>query len=407
MKKNMSNADSSGKKMFTYFGGIDVSKDSFDIAVINKEMQIIIQEKFDMNSEGFNQLMDLLTKSLSDRTLFVMEATGIYHLNLYSFLMEQGCKTAIVNPLLIHNFSKTVSLRKTKTDKKDAEKIAQFALMYQQNIDTSGKKKNIARAIVRERDHLSQNVARLKTEIKNLLQVLFPELEHNTNVFTKTMLKLLLKAPGRFPIMKMRPQVIGRIFKTTRGNRIRIAPSTLINLAKKSIGVQNDMLEVVLKSKIERLIFILNQINNMNDNLKQYIEKNIQQDFAILTSVNGIGKTTAEKFLVEIGDISNFSSHNQLRAYIGTDPSIKHSGSSINNNGKISKRGNAYLRKTIWQMAVGVIRCCEQFKKYFQKKMDEGKKYKQAVIAVANKLIKTLYAMLKNKIYFKLTKQAN
>ena len=57
-------------------------------------------------------------------------------------------------------------------------------------------------------------------------------------------------------------------------------------------------------------------------------------------------------------------------------------------------------------MAVGVIRCCQHFTDYFQKKISEGKKYKQAVIAVANKLIKTLYAMLKNKTSFKVENQA-
>jgi transposase len=123
-------------------------------------------------------------------------------------------------------------------------------------------------------------------------------------------------------------------------------------------------------------------------------------EFSALLISKGIGDITAAKFLIEIGDIQNFKSHKQLRAYIGTDPSVKQSGSSVNVNGKISKRGNAHLRKTVWQMAVGVIRSSDYFAQYFYKKINEGKKYKQAVIAVANKLIKTLYAMLKNKTSF-------
>ncbi len=178
-------------------------------------------------------------------------------------------------------------------------------------------------------------------------------------------------------------------------------------MAKNSIGIKDDSLETVLIIKIKRLIFIQKQINDINDHLRMFVKDNIQQNFDIVTSINGIGETTAEKFLIEIGDIENFKSHKQLRAYIGTDPSIKQSGSSINVNGRISKRGNAYLRKTIWQMAVGVIRCCEYFADYFHKKISEGKKYKQAVIAVANKLIKTLYAMLKNKTFFKVKNEAN
>jgi len=248
---------------------------------------------------------------------------------------------------------------------------------------------------------------KLKTEIKNVLQVLFPELSKHTNVFTKTMLRLLLKAPGCFPIMKMKTQQIARFFDKTRGNKIQISPRELKSLAKNSIGIKDDSLETVLILKIKRLIFIIEQIDDIKEHLKIYVKENLQQNFDIITSINGIGKTTAEKFLIEIADIENFKSHKQLRAYIGTDPSIKQSGSSVNVNGRISKRGNAYLRKTIRQMAVGVIRCCPYFADYFHKKISEGKKYKQAVIAVANKLIKTLYAMLKNKTFSQVKNEAN
>jgi len=389
------------------FYGIDVSKDSFDIAVINQNKEIVTKNKFEMNSNGFKTLSKSIAEIQYDDVLFVMESTGAYHLNLYFFLVDNNFKAAVVNPLLIHNFAKSISLRKTKTDKKDAETIAEFALSNYQNIDFSNKINKSIRNIARERDKLAQNVARLKTEIKNVLQVLFPELSKHTNVFTKTMLSLLLKAPGRFPILKMRPQQIARLFSKTKGNKIKISPHELKTLAKNSIGIKDVSLEKVLILKIKRLIFILEQINDINNHLKMFVKDNLQQNFDIVTSINGIGETTAEKFLIEIGDIENFKSHKQLRAYIGTDPSIKQSGSSINVNGRISKRGNSYLRKTIWQMAVGVIRCCPHFADYYHKKINEGEKYKQAVIAVSNKLIKTLYAMLKNKTCFRLQTKPN
>ena len=389
------------------FAGIDVSKDSFDIAIINQNKKIVMQNKFTMNSNGFKALSKSIAELQCDELLFVMESTGIYHLNLYFYLIDNKLTAAVVNPLLIHNFAKSISLRKTKTDKKDAETIANFNLSNHQKIDFSNKIDNSIRSISRERDNLAQNVARLKTEIKNVLHVLFPELNKYTNVFTKTMLRLLLKAPGRFTIMKMKPQQIARFFDKTRGNKIQISPRELKALAKNSIGIKDDSLETVLILKIKRLLFIIEQIDDLNDLLRLFVKENLQQDFDILTSINGIGEITAEKFLIEIVDIENFKSHKQLRAYIGTDPSIKQSGSSINVSGRISKRGNAYLRKTIWQMAVGVIRCCSHFADYFYKKISEGKKYKQAVIAVANKLIKTLYAMLKNKTLFRLQTKPN
>ena len=383
------------------FAGIDVSKDSFDIMIINQNKKAIMQNKFKMNSNGFNELSKEVRNLIYDDIFFVMESTGVYHLNMYLFLVDNNLQAAVVNPLLIHNFAQSTSLRKTKTDKKDAETIADFALANYQNIDFTNKVGNSIRSISRERDNLAKNVGRLKTEIKNVLHVLFPELSKHTNVFTKTMLKILLKAPGRFTIMKMNTQQISRLFNKTRGNKVKISPRELKDLTINSIGIKDEALEAVLIIKIKRLLFILEQIDDINNHLQSFVKEHLQQDFNIITSVNGIGETTAEKFLIEIADIKNFKSHKQLRAYIGTDPSIKQSGSSIHVNGKISKRGNSYLRKTVWQMAVGVIRCCDYFAVYFNKKIYEGKKYKQAVIAVANKLIKTLYAMLKNKTFFK------
>lgn len=101
-----------------------------------------------------------------------------------------------------------------------------------------------------------------------------------------------------------------------------------------------------------------------------------------------------------LGNLDNFSSHKKLATFIGIDPSLKQSGSSIMYQGKITKKGNSYLRRTIYQMAVCAIRYSNKFKAYFEKKISEGKKYKQAVIAVANKLLKTIFSMLKNKTKF-------
>ena len=183
------------------FAGIDVSKDSFDIAIINKNKKIVMQNKFEMNSKGFNALSENIAKLQYDELLFVMESTGVYHLNLYLHLIDNNLKAAVVNPLLIHNFAKSISLRKTKTDKKDAETIADFALSNRQKIDFSNKAGNSIRSISRERDNLAQNVAKLKTEIKNVLHILFPELSKHTNVFTKTMLRILLNILQRILVL--------------------------------------------------------------------------------------------------------------------------------------------------------------------------------------------------------------
>jgi len=386
---------------FNCFLGIDVSKDSFDACLIDSDQTVIFNEKYPMDSEGFENLYESLKDYQFDEILSIMESTSIYHVNLYFFLVEKKIPVAIINPILINNFSKSFSLRKSKTDKKDANMIAVFALYNQSKINTSVAVPVSVRTMLRARDNLSKDVAKLKTEIKSHLHILFPELVRDYNVFTKVMLRLLLKAPGAHPIKKMKPIQLERIINKTSGNKLqKITSRELVRLAKKSIAHKDEALQSVLIMKIEMLLFIFDQQNIYDDKLKEFVKENLKQDFEIITSIKGVGQTTAEKFLIEIGDINKFKSHKQLRAFIGFDPSIKQSGSSINIKGKISKRGNSYLRRTMWQMAVSVIRYSDEFATYFHKKMNEGKKYKQAVIAVANKLIRTLYALLKNNVKY-------
>ena len=144
----------------------------------------------------------------------------------------------------------------------------------------------------------------------------------------------------------------------------------------------------------------MKELKRFNHIIEEEIDDNDNDDFNILSSVDGIGKNTSSSFIAEVGDIDKFQSAKQLIAFAGTDPSVKQSGTSIHSNGKISKRGNAHLRRTVWLMAVCVIRCNPYFKTYFQKKINEGMKYKKAVIATANKLLRVLFALLKNRTPF-------
>ena len=389
-------------KNYSYFLGIDVSKDSFDACLIDVKQKVKMNEKFSMNSDDFEKLIQKLERYEKESILIVLESTSIYHLNLLFHLQDNGFNSALINPVLIHNFVKSVTLRKSKTDKIDAYRIACFALYNQENIKVKKDLPNSIRNLSRERENISKQIAKIKTEIKNLLQILFPELIANFNVFTKTFLMLLYKAPGAFPIKRLKPQQIKRIFDKSNGNKVQISPKKLIKMAKRSFGIEDEYRQAILVMKIEMLLFLQKQKESLSDKIKNYIDENLKQEFKIITSIDGIGNTTAENFLIEIGNINNFNSHKQLRAFISTDPSIKQSGSSVNVRGKISKKGNAHLRRTIWQMAFAVRKFSPNFKEYYIKKRNEGKKYKQATIAVANKLIKTLYALLKtNKYYIK------
>jgi len=388
--------------MYEQFVGIDISKDSFDVVLLSSSGEIKLEKKLTMDRDGFNTLLEYLSSYSKEELLVAMEATGIYHLPLLSFLLKNSFKSAVINPILIKSFIGSTTLRKTKNDKKDAASIALFSLKSYQSLHLASfdNIENI-KPLIRERENLSKEIARLKTEIKAILTQLFPELLKYTNIFTKSILNLLLKAPSRKAIRNLKKRTIQRILDDNSGNKATINADEILSLAKNSIAISDKYLEKVLSSKIRRLIYIQDELSFLDTELQNSLEDtDINDDIDILQSIPGIGSVTSKNFMVEVSSIDKFKSVKQLCAFIGIDPSIKQSGTSVNYRGKISKRGNANLRRTIWQMAIGVIRSCEKFNAYFTKKIEEGKKFKQAVIAVANKLLKTIFVLLKNKTKF-------
>jgi transposase len=110
--------------------GIDVAKDTSSAQGIDGNDKGLFSVTFTMDSEGFMELWKAITQYSTDLStvLVAVESTACYHINRYSFLTAKGVPTVVINPLLIANFAK-MSLRKTKTDKKDAMTIAKFLLV--------------------------------------------------------------------------------------------------------------------------------------------------------------------------------------------------------------------------------------------------------------------------------------
>lgn len=383
-----------------YFVGIDISKDSFDATLIDQFQKKLFYQKFEMNKSGFKSFLHKLARFDKALLQITVESTGVYFVSLYNYLLNAGFSICVINPLLVHNFHKSMSLRKTKTDKKDSFTIALFTLKNLEILSKHNKQTSTMRRLCRERDKISEEIAKVKTEIKSDMNVLFPELEKHIELFSKSMLLFLEKHSSPDAIRKLRTSQINAIFNKTKGNKVRMKSVELKKLARNSIGSGDKYLQKVLSSKIQRLKLYQELSKEFDLEIAAYIEQNQSTDFDILTSIKGIGEITAQKFLIEVDEIRNFNNHKQLTAFMGTDPSLKQSGSSIMYQGKISKRGNKYLRKTLFQMAVNCIRNNSTFNAYYHKKRDEEKKYKQAVIATGNKLVRVIYSMLTKRNYY-------
>lgn len=389
--------------MYKYFLGIDISKDSFDFCFTDETEKVLFKDHYQMDMTDFTKLSEYLSSFSKDEILIVMEATGIYHLTLLSYLLEQELNVSVVNPLFIHAFTKSMTIRKTKTDAKDAHIISLFAKRNGATLRLSSSTDlETIKPIVREKEKLTNQMSAIKTDIKSLVNQLFPEMLKNTNIFLKSSLNLLLQAPSKRIIRNLKEKKIASYLSqdSTRGAKPKVDAKDILSMAKNSIGINNQSLEKILVSKIKQLEFLQIQLDEYNEIIEQFVDEYHNDDIDLLTSINGVGKPSAASFLTELGNINNFASYKQLTAFIGTDPTIYQSGTSINVKGSISKRGNSHLRRILWHMARAATVWNETLKAYYDKKRNEGKTFKQSVIAVANKLIRIIFSMLKNNTKF-------
>ena len=391
--------------MSMLFVGIDVSKDYSSGQGLDPEGKKLFYLEFGMNGEGFSRLLNTLKthcKDLSEVTVG-MESTGCYHTNLFAFLCSEGIACVVINPLLISNFAR-LSLRKTKTDKKDALTIAQFLLAHRSKLSQVSYCQNSQdlKDLARERESLAVMIAGLKNDVRRLLQMSFPELEHRCKLFTETMLRFLMKFPSARVIRTAKATEISKALIHAEGKRKRvfISAEEIINLAKVSVASDSVAKELILSEKIETLLYLEGKQKRITEALVEACRSMRVDELDIITSVDGISAITGSTFLAEVGDIELFSSSKHLIAFAGLDPSIHQSG-QYEGISRISKRGNRHLRRVVFLMTLCAVRSQNAFREYFLRRKQEGLPPKKAILATAHKLLRVLFAMLSSKSCFR------
>jgi transposase len=357
-----------------------------------------------MDSQGFGELLKTITSHCEDlsKVIVAMESTGCYHMNLFSFLTSQGIRTMVVNPLLIANFAK-LSLRKTKTDKKDAMTIARFLMDHHEEISQLSISQDLQdlRDLARERESVSHLMAATKVEIKRVLRTTFPELESIGDIYTRVMLRLIQEFPSARLVKAAKPKTIAKALKQPYvGNKLTFSAEDILQAAKNSIATVSPAKEIILRGKIATLMHLQERLDELTKLLTDLCKTTRVEDLKILRSIKGVGPKTAAPFLAEMGTVDNFASHKKLIAFSGLDPSVCQSGKFIGMS-KISKRGNRHLRRAIYLMTASVVSKNAFFKAYFLKRKREGLIPQKALLATAHKLIRVIFAMLSQRTYFK------
>jgi len=168
----------------------------------------------------------------------------------------------------------------------------------------------------------------LKIEIKQLLNITFPELEHMVGIFTKSILNLLQQYPSAFALRDADlDQLSQMLIADSYGHKREAFAAALIKAAHSSIGINSTAKEMILKQKIALLFHLEDALQEITGMLIEMARKLMEEDINIMTSIKGIGDKTATNFLVEMGgDINQFERSGKIIAMAGLDPAVYQSG---------------------------------------------------------------------------------
>jgi transposase len=387
------------------FVGIDISKEYSTAQGLDRSAKKVFYVRFTMDATGFNELLNAIKKGCADikDVTVAMESTGCYHINLFSFMCAEGIRCVVINPLLIANFSR-LSLRKTKTDKKDALTIARFLLANENSISTVAYSEDTQelRDLARERESLTWLINGMKNEIRQLLQTTFPELESLCKPYSETMLHFLHQFPSARLIREAKTKDIEKalICPDEKRKRVLVTAQEIISAAKRSVASAGAAKEFILSEKVSTVLYLQEKSEKIVEALIERCESLRIEDLNIIKSLDGIDDITGSTFLAELGDFSNFRSYKKMIAFAGLDPSINQSG-QYEGISRISKRGNRHFRRIIFIITMCSIRADNVFREYYLRRKQEGLPPMKALLATAHKLIRVIFSMLSNRTFFK------
>lgn len=376
--------------------GIDISKYKHDCFICNDTGEVIVENfSFENTKKGFQQFLDLLKPYDNSNVHIGLEATGHYGLNLKLFLEKNNYSFMEFNPLLVKEFKKSLTLRRTKTDKVDAIVICQklMSVPYKPNSKLFYHKYSI-KSLSRLRDSLVKQRSKYMVQLTNILDIVFPEFKSFfNNRFSSTSLYLLNKYRSSEKIANMRD--FDTPNKLSKGHFTYAKFAKLKELAKNSIGESNEVFEIELQT----LISLYNEIDSKINSIDKQISTIIKELNPPTLSIPGIGELTTAVIISEYGDFNRFSNADKLLSFAGLEPGIYQSG-TILTNGKMVKRGSGYLRYSLMNIANVVIRYNPIFYDFYLKKRSEGKTHRVALSHVCKKLLRVIYKLETQNIQF-------
>ena len=315
--------------------GIDVSKGTFDAYLYFSAKH----SKFNNEFTGFTSLMQWMEeKSLAQRgeRLFVFEHTGVYSESLAKFLSAQDETFSIVSGLEV---KRSIGIKRGKSDKIDARVLAEYGYRFQDKLEpTELASENLRglKKLLSQRDHYTKQLVEIKNRIKNLEE----------------------------------------------------GKEKLDSIEEKILARDKEFLEQI-KELIKDIDAQIEELLRSDEQLRALLE--------LIQTVPGIGRWTALYLIVYTEDFKKFKTWRKFASYVGIAPFPYSSGTSIKGKTKVSHLANRQLKSKLYFAAITAIRIDTELKKYYQRKLEEGKSSMSVLNAVKNKIIARVFAVVKRR----------
>lgn len=320
------------KVMKKYFIGIDVSKETLDIALFSAKNRLKDFDHIQITNDksGFKVLFAWLNKLSKERSEFMicLEHTGIYTLEICLFFEEYKYTYTLLCPL---DLKKKMGLVRGKNDKIDSYRIAEHCYLY----------RNILKP--------TRLPSKELRELKYLLN------ERNALVSVRAKLKR------------------SRTEQLKQNNESHLSRQNQLY----------DLIDAQIKEVEAEILSLIKESTSLFENYK------------LITSIKGIGMINAVYFLVMTQNFTTFRDARSYACYIGVAPFEHSSGKSVRGGCRTSIYGNKHLKGIITEAAKSAIKYDVELKAYYNRKKDEGKSHGCVINAVKFKLILRVFSVIR------------
>jgi len=394
--------------------GIDVSKGKSTVAIMRPFGEVVASpfEVIHTDSEFHNLIKTI--KSLLGETKVIMEHTGSYYLPIASSLHNAGITVCAVHAQLIHRFGNN-TIRKVKTDKADAIKIASYGLSHWLDLPEYVPENDI-RHMLKAFSRQYNKYTKLKTMLKNnLISLLDQSFPGVNELFTSRPRKSdghekWIDFAAQYWHCKCVCSLSQKTFtasyrKWCKRNGYRFSESKVKNVYIKSLGHVNVMpMNNTTKLLITQAIA---QIRAISENLA-IIAREMQRlaeslpEYRVVMGFRGVGEILGPQLIAEIGDVYRYRKKSSLVRFAGLEP-VENSSGQFRGNEKISKQGSPHLRKTLFQIMACLLKAAPVDDPIFQfldRKRAEGKHYYCYMNAGAAKFLRVYYARVRQSLDF-------